>query len=352
MASADAQTAARVERMGMSLIKPETGLAALEGVLRVGAVRAGRSMTAAGTAAGSVVAAVPFRWPTFLQRFGGKVPALFAEMADQVAATSGKGENPAMLLLACLAQLCLTVKDSAHVYPVISLCLTTLPVCDCFRLCAGDLAGKTAAAVAGAGLSKSSVANLVASTVSAVLGPDVNPDEPLMASGLDSLGAVELRNSLQAQLPAGLELPATLLFDFPSINAISGYISSQVCRQKELQVCVEVSHCVQDLLIVHGLHSLLSMPCTMFAASHPAESHILCAACFVQVSEPEAEQPTPVAAPTTLSINPGLSGRIIAVTAYACRSPGAAISNTKAVDAITAISLQVSRLVCCCLKPC
>jgi hypothetical protein len=49
-----------------------------------------------------------------------------------------------------------------------------------------------------------------------------------MASGLDSLGAVELRNSLQAQLPAGLELPATLLFDFPSINAISGYIASQV----------------------------------------------------------------------------------------------------------------------------
>lgn len=69
---------------------------------------------------------------------------------------------------------------------------------------------------------------MVVSTVSAVLGPDVNPDEPLMASGLDSLAAVELRNSLQAQLPAGLELPATLLFDFPSINAISGYIASQV----------------------------------------------------------------------------------------------------------------------------
>lgn len=78
------------------------------------------------------------------------------------------------------------------------------------------------------GLSKAGISSLVQSTVSAVLGPDVNPDEPLMASGLDSLGAVELRNSLQAQLPAGLELPATLLFDFPSINAISGYIASQV----------------------------------------------------------------------------------------------------------------------------
>jgi acyl carrier protein len=93
--------------------------------------------------------------------------------------------------------------------------------------CTGDQAGGKPAA-AGASLSKSSISSLVLSTVSAVLGPDINPDEPLMASGLDSLGAVELRNSLQAQLPAGLELPATLLFDFPSINAISGYIASQV----------------------------------------------------------------------------------------------------------------------------
>jgi hypothetical protein len=43
-------------------------------------------------AAGSVVAAVPFLWPSFLQRFGGKVPSLFAEMADNVAAASGKGK--------------------------------------------------------------------------------------------------------------------------------------------------------------------------------------------------------------------------------------------------------------------
>jgi acyl carrier protein len=96
--------------------------------------------------------------------------------------------------------------------------------CICCHFAAGASAVKSAAS----GLSKSSISSLVASTVSAVLGPDVNPDEPLMASGLDSLGAVELRNSLQAQLPPGLELPATLLFDFPSVNAISGYIASQV----------------------------------------------------------------------------------------------------------------------------
>jgi acyl carrier protein len=67
---------------------------------------------------------------------------------------------------------------------------------------------------------------MVHEAVAAVLGPDVNPDEPLMASGLDSLGAVELRNALQAQI--GSELPATLLFDYPSINAVTGFLAEQV----------------------------------------------------------------------------------------------------------------------------
>jgi hypothetical protein len=51
MAAADAQTAARVERMGMSLISPAAGLAALEGVL-----------TAAAPRHVPVLAATPFLW--------------------------------------------------------------------------------------------------------------------------------------------------------------------------------------------------------------------------------------------------------------------------------------------------
>jgi hypothetical protein len=79
MAAADAQTAARVERMGMSLISPAAGLAALEGVL---------AATSLGASAGNaaVVAAIPFKWQRMLQRLGQPTPAFFEQFAAERAA--------------------------------------------------------------------------------------------------------------------------------------------------------------------------------------------------------------------------------------------------------------------------
>lgn len=45
-----------------------------------------------------------------------------------------------------------------------------------------------------------------------------------MEAGLDSLGAVELRNSLSSSLH--VDLPATVIFDFPTIKALAGYLKS------------------------------------------------------------------------------------------------------------------------------
>lgn len=42
---------------------------------------------------------------------------------------------------------------------------------------------------------------------------------------MDSLGAVELRNSIQTRF--GIELPATVTFDYPTATAMASYISSQ-----------------------------------------------------------------------------------------------------------------------------
>lgn len=47
-----------------------------------------------------------------------------------------------------------------------------------------------------------------------------------MEAGLDSLGAVELRNALSARL--ALDLPATVTLDFPSIGALAAHLATLV----------------------------------------------------------------------------------------------------------------------------
>ena len=50
----------------------------------------------------------------------------------------------------------------------------------------------------------------------------IGDDDPLMEAGIDSLGTVELRNSLNDIF--GLNLPATLLFDHPTIGQLASYM--------------------------------------------------------------------------------------------------------------------------------
>lgn len=48
-------------------------------------------------------------------------------------------------------------------------------------------------------------------------------DDPLMESGLDSLTAIEFRNSIAESFPM-FRLPVTLTFDYPTIRELSSYL--------------------------------------------------------------------------------------------------------------------------------
>lgn len=50
-----------------------------------------------------------------------------------------------------------------------------------------------------------------------------------MEAGLDSIGAVEVRNALASKY--GVEVPATVTFDYPTAEALAGFVLSRASVQ-------------------------------------------------------------------------------------------------------------------------
>jgi acyl transferase domain-containing protein/NADPH:quinone reductase-like Zn-dependent oxidoreductase len=78
------------------------------------------------------------------------------------------------------------------------------------------------------------VAEFVRNCIALGLGlpPDapIDPTRPLSELGVDSLLAVGLRNSLSSSLEMDRILPATLLFDYPSVDELTRYFAREVLQ--------------------------------------------------------------------------------------------------------------------------
>lgn len=181
MAGNDYQTRLRVERTGLGLLPADAGLGTLEGLLRTL-----HSVPA-------LAAAVPIQWAKFLEKqFGGRAPPMFMSFAH--------------------AALPAQMPPAGHIKA------------------AGDFdanaAQRAGAAVLPTADRQAYLLEQVQETVRAVLGGDVGSDQPLMAAGLDSLSSVEFRNSLESKL--GVDLPTTLVFDYPTVAAVVEYLVQKV----------------------------------------------------------------------------------------------------------------------------
>jgi polyene macrolide polyketide synthase len=121
------------------------------------------------------------------------------------------------------------------------------------RAPAGSLAARLAAA---SGAEREEIAlELVRTQVAAVLGHPsggaIDPTAPFKDLGFDSLAAVELRNRLGAA--AGLQLPATLVFDYPSAEAVARFLVEEVGGTRAAKTAVRSRPRTEEPIAIVGI---------------------------------------------------------------------------------------------------
>nr|MBA2244702.1 KR domain-containing protein [Gemmatimonadota bacterium] len=179
--AAERGMAERVAAQGVGTISPEEGLRVLEALLEGGHTQ---------------VAVQPVDWSTYLSTAGDLAPWL-AEVARNRSAPT------------------VPVHEAAIVPPAQQT---------------ASLAERLAAAPAGdqRELLMAHVHEQVVRVIGLGPGQSVDPRQPLSDLGIDSLMAVELRNRLGTTLGAKRTLPATLVFDHPTIGALTDYLAREV----------------------------------------------------------------------------------------------------------------------------
>jgi acyl transferase domain-containing protein/SAM-dependent methyltransferase len=176
----------RVATRGLQSIDPAAGLAVLEHLVSSGRPQAG---------------VLPIQWPEFLSGYaGGRRPPIVAAF-DAAPAGRAAATGPVMPAAA-----------SAQAEPATETLKKMAPH-----------------------RARATLATWVNEDAARVLGLDagdrIDPARPLNALGLDSLMAVELRNVLGARI--GRTLPATLLFNHPTVGELVTYLGGEVLGSTE-----------------------------------------------------------------------------------------------------------------------
>lgn len=77
------------------------------------------------------------------------------------------------------------------------------------------------------GPSKDEIEEAVKSIALELVGDEaIDNDTPLMDAGLDSLAAVELQGMLAKEF-RGIQLPSTMMFDFPSVSSMADMVYAE-----------------------------------------------------------------------------------------------------------------------------
>ena len=73
-----------------------------------------------------------------------------------------------------------------------------------------------------------------ADSAKAILGSEVEPSIPLAQAGFDSLASVEFSQAVAAAF--SIALPATLVYDYPTLDAVANHIAESDLQQSSQEV--------------------------------------------------------------------------------------------------------------------